>query len=112
VTTPLDYIFASFKKFGALHKVPYVWVLKYGAIWHRYKTQVQTNQDILGGCWGNFDYKQNYDPINQNTAKTYTLNGVGKITLQTETVDNNVKYTTMQVGFYPKLINEFNYFYH
>ncbi len=111
VTTPLDYIFASFKKFGALHKVPYVWVLKYGAIWHRYKTQVQTNQDILGGCWGNFDYKQNYDPINQNTAKTYTLNGVGKITLQTETVDNNVKYTTMQVGFYPKLINDFNYFY-
>jgi len=111
ITTPLDYIFASFKKFGALHKVPYAWVLKYGSIWHRYKTNIQTGQDILGGCWSNFNYKDYYDPINQNTAKTYTLNGVGKITLQTETVDSGTKYTNMQVGFYPKLINEFNYFY-
>jgi len=111
VSQPLDYIFASFKKFGALHKVPYVWILKYGSIWHRYKKQLESNQDIISGCWGNFDYKQNYDPINQNSGKTYTLNGTGQITLQTETVDNGIKYTNMQVGFYPKLINDFNYFY-
>ena len=31
-TTDLDYIFATIKKFGAIHKVPYAWILKIGSI--------------------------------------------------------------------------------
>jgi hypothetical protein len=43
----LDYISSCFKKFGAIHKLPYAWILKYGSIWHRYKKYKETNVDIL-----------------------------------------------------------------
>ena len=29
---PLDYIFATMKKFGSIHKVPYPWILKIGSV--------------------------------------------------------------------------------
>lgn len=110
-TVSLDYIFASFKKFGAVHRLPYVWILKYGALWHRYKTQVQQSQDILNPIWGNYDYATQYDPTSTtpNTSKTYTINGLS-ITLQKETFVNNTRTVEMDLGFYPKTINSFNYF--
>jgi hypothetical protein len=107
---PLDYIFASMKKFGAVHRLPYVWILKYGSIWHRYKEFVSTGQDMLSPIWTNFDYINNYDPINGNTGASYTLNGVGTITLQEQELSITSLYDEMQVGFYPKTINDFNYF--
>jgi hypothetical protein len=105
----LDYIASCFKKFGAIHKMPYAWVLKLGSIWYRYKTYKTTNVDILDSAWKNFDYKGNFDPIVSSDTKTYTINydGVKKITLQ-NTSNNNVQ---IQVGFYPKVINDFNVFY-
>ena len=112
VTVSLDYIFASFKKFGAIHKVPYVWVLKYGSIWHRYKTYIESgiNQtDILSPVWSNFNYVNNYDPVTNNTQKTYNLS-VGDIQLQSQFNQLAVQYTNLSVGFYPKAINDFNYF--
>ena len=42
-----DYIFAGMSKFGAIHRAQYLWVLKYGSIWHRYKQVVEGNSDIL-----------------------------------------------------------------
>jgi len=108
----LDYIFASFKKFGAVHRVPYAWVLKYGSIWHRYKTYVQSGSlqtDILSPVWTNFNFTQNYDPISSNVGKQYNLS-IGAIKLQDEFVSNNIKTTVLDVGFYPKTINDFNYF--
>ena len=107
---PIDYIFASMKKLGAVHRLPYVWILKYGSIWHRYKEFVTTGQDILGPVWTNFDYINNYDPISGNTGASYTLNGVGTITLQEQQLDANSQYDEMQIGFYPKTINDFNFF--
>lgn len=107
---PLDYIFSSMKKLGAVHKLPYVWILKYGSIWHRYKEFITTGQDILGPVWTNFDYIDNYDPISGNTGTSYTLNGVGTITLQEQEFDGNSMYDEMQIGFYPKTINDFNFF--
>jgi len=109
-STPLDYIFASMRKFGAIHRLPYVWVLKYGAIWHRYKEFVQTGQDILGPVWANFDYINNYDPVSGQTDTSYVLNGVGTITLQEQDFTSTSQYDELQVGFYPKTINDFNYF--
>ena len=111
INVPGDYIFAGLKKFGAIHKMPYVWVLKIGSIWHRYKTYLETNNDILDPVWTNFDFVNNYDPVTKNPSKTYVLNGVGSITLQNEFMIEAVKNTNIQPGFYPKLINDFNFFY-
>lgn len=110
-TVSLDYIFSSFKKFGAVHRLPYVWILKYGALWNRYKTQVQQGQDILNPIWSNFDYEKQYDPISTtpNTSKTYNIPNLS-ITLQKETFVNNTRTVEMDLGFYPKTINSFNFF--
>jgi hypothetical protein len=55
VTTELDYIASCFKKFGAIHKMPYAWVLKLGSIWYRYKTYKQSNVDILDSVCKHYD---------------------------------------------------------
>jgi hypothetical protein len=108
-SSDLDYIASCFKKFGAIHKMPYAWVLKMGSIWYRYKTYKTNNVDILDSAWKDFDYKGNFDPILSSDTKTYTFNfdGVNKITLQNSS--SNV--TKLQTGFYPKVINDFNVFY-
>ena len=105
----LDYIASCFKKFGAIHKMPYAWVLKMGSIWYRYKTFKTTGVDMLASAWKNFNYKENFDPIASSDTKTYTFNfeGIKNITLQRVTNDD----TKIQTGFYPKVINDFNLFY-
>ena len=117
----LDYIFASMKKFAALHKVPYAWVLKIGSIWHRYKTYVNTNVDILSNSWKDFDFKNNYDPISGKTSTVYNFTIPGQTSATTmvlettttaTTIGGGINYTnTINTGFYPKLINDFNVFY-
>jgi hypothetical protein len=110
VTTELDYISSVFKKYGAIHKVPYVWVLKFGSIWYRYKKFIETNVDILDDIWKEFDYVENYSPIEKSKTQTYDLSyNVKKINITLEKEDSNT--IDLQVGFYPKVINDFNYFY-
>ena len=106
-----DYFFASLKKFGAIHKLPYAWLLKVGSLWHRYKTYKETNIDFVNDVWGKFDYVRNYDPKTTNTQKIYTYRtSDGSINnIQMESVAGNS--ISMNVGFYPKLINDFNTFY-
>jgi hypothetical protein len=108
--TDLDYIASCFKKFGAIHKMPYAWVLKMGSLWYRYKTYKTTGIDFLETAWQNFDYKVNFDPVTSSDTKTYTFqfDGVKNITLQNTSSSTNSK---MQTGFYPKVINDFNVFY-
>jgi hypothetical protein len=106
----LDYISSCFKKFGAIHKLPYAWILKYGSIWHRYKKFKESNVDILSSTWGDFDYLENYSPVLSSITQTYEFknNGVDTgITLQQETPIS----VNMQIGFYPKVVNDFNVFY-
>jgi len=107
----LDYMFASLKKFGALHKLPYAWILKIGSLWYRYKQEKETNTDILGNIWKAADYKESFDPITKNPTKIYKLdfNGTTGNTIQLE-YDGGTN-IVVQSGFYPKLINDFNYFY-
>lgn len=118
--TDLDYIFATFKKFGAVHKVPYAWILKYGSIWYRYKYWLETGNDILTNDWSNFQYKPNYDPITFDSNKTYSLNvpqpngSVSATSIVLDTIVNTssgIQASTMNLGFYPNLIDEFNYCY-
>lgn len=109
-SSDLDYIASCFKKFGAIHKMPYAWVLKMGSIWYRYKTYKTTGVDFIDSAWDNFNYKVNFDPITSADTKTYTFqfDGTKNITLQDTT---GVNYTKIQTGFYPKVINDFNVFY-
>jgi hypothetical protein len=117
-TTDLDYIASCFNKFGAIHKLPYSWILKMGSVWYRYKLYKETGVDILTDVWKNFEYKVNYSPILSSETQTYEFeyydyNGQtsvpipASITLQKETTTD----ASIQVGFYPKLINDFNVFY-
>jgi hypothetical protein len=106
VESELDYISSVFKKFGAIHKMPYAWVLKYGSIWHRYKKYIEDNVDILDSAWNDFDYINNYSPIQKSAEQVYKVNG-NNIILQTQTEG----VINLQVGFYPKVINDFYYFY-
>lgn len=113
INNELDYIASCFNKFGAVHKVPYAWILKMGSIWHRYKTYVETNRDILDGIWNNFDYLGNFDPVFSSKTTTYEFQfpsrnpRVYKISLEKQ----NQNVLQIQTGFYPKLMNDFAYFY-
>ena len=110
VITELDYISAVFKKYGAIHKMPYAWILKLGSIWYRYKKYIETNVDILDSVWKNFNYTDNYSPVQKTNGQIYSFNYFGEqisIVLESVTPESNV----MNVGFYPKVISDFNYFY-
>ena len=109
----LDYIFASLKKFGAVHKLPYAWILKMGSIWYRYKKYVETGIDILDNSWKNFDSLTNYDPGTSALTKTYSLTYEGAnidIILEDINVLGSQTSVIINTGFYPKLINDFNIF--
>jgi hypothetical protein len=110
----LDYMFASFKKFGAIHKLPKPWVLKLGGIWHRYKTYIETGVDFLDTSFSGFNYTYNFDPASSNPAIDYVLD-IGNNTnvdfiLEKNTTIGSELATIMNVGFYPKLIDDFNVF--
>jgi len=113
----LSYILSTIKKFGAVHKLPYAWVVKYGSIWHRYKTWNDTGVDILDEVWKDFDYLGNYDPVTSASTKVYSLNIEGfqnNIVLENtvSSTPNSVAYnsTTMNTGFFPKLYDDMNVF--
>jgi len=113
----LSYILSTIKKFGAVHKLPYAWVVKYGSIWHRYKTWNDTGVDILDEVWKDFDYLGNYDPVTSASTKVYSLNIEGfqnNIVLENtvSATPNLVTYnsTTMNTGFFPKLYDDMNVF--
>lgn len=108
----LDYIVSTLKKFGGVHKLPYVWILKYGSIWHRYKTWNREGKDILDNSWKDFNYLSNYDPVNSATTKTYNLNidGTQRNIVLSQNFGTGVYTTYVNTGFYPKLIDDMNVF--
>jgi len=113
-TLDLDYIFAGLKKFGALHKLPYAWIVKLGSVWHRYKKYVNDGVDILDGVWKNFDYVTNFDPVTSAKTKNYTFTvngGTIDIVLEKTSTFGTDTTTLINTGFYPKVINDFNVFY-
>ena len=113
INNELDYMASCFNKFGAVHKVPYAWILKMGSIWYRYKTYVETNRDILDGIWNNFDYLGNFDPVFSAKTTTYEfqfpITNPTKYKVSLEKQNQNL--LEIQTGFYPKLMNDFAYFY-
>jgi len=121
-----DNIYAGLSKFAAIHKIPYLWLLKYGSIWHRYKEDKVGNGDILDGIWKDFNYVNAYDPITNDINKVYDVqNYTGGSTTyvpqKTEivpfTIPNilnpslpgipvNFNYQFTKNGFYPKVVND------
>lgn len=102
-----DFIFAGLKKFGAIHRLPKYWILKLGSIWNRYKTYVESNVDILDTVWSDFNYIDNYDPINGDSATTYVLTATTFGQVSFVLGSNQTSNQNINVGFYPKLINDF-----
>jgi hypothetical protein len=112
--TKNNYLGPCFTKYGAIHSVPKMWAAKIGSIWYRYKTWVNTGNDILSGVTGNFDQNANYDPIGSDPAREYRFTSTTnsyRIVLTESVVDSNL-YTNdvINVGFYPVLLNDFFYF--
>jgi len=110
-TTDLSYILSTFKKFGAVHKLPYAWILKYGSIWNRYKTYKETGVDYLDNSWKNFNYLENWDPANSAATKNYNLviDGTPR-NLVLDTTTGTQPFTNITTGFYPQVLDDFNVF--
>jgi hypothetical protein len=112
--TTNNYLGPCFTKYGAVHSVPKMWAAKIGSVWHRYKTWINTGNDILSGVTGNFDQNVNYDPVNSDPTRAYEFTsntGSYRIVLTDSIVDSNL-YTNdvINVGFYPAVLNDFFYF--
>jgi hypothetical protein len=109
----LDYMFATLTKFGGVHKLPYSWILKYGAIWHRYKTYINSNVDILDSVWTNMPVGTYFNPSN-GLQSQYNITGKTNtefdIVGQFNTIETNGSQTVMNMGFYPVLMNDTYYF--
>jgi hypothetical protein len=112
----LDYIAPTLTKFAGVHSIPQFWFLKLGSIWHRYKQNIQSNNnfDNLDQIWTNFDALSNYYPAeNPTLSYTYNFSGLNynySITCQGAIPSAQGTYSKMDLGFYPKLINEYFYF--
>ena len=110
-TTDLNYIIATLKKFGAIHRLPYAWILKYGSIWHRYKEFQKTGNDILDSVWKDFNYLANWDPVNSASTLSYNLNIDGiQRNLVLDTTTGSQPFTDINTGFYPQLMDDYNVF--
>lgn len=111
----LGWFYDQVRKFSAIHQVPYSFILKMGAFWHRYKTYFLTGKDILNDCWKDFDYKKYYDPISNDLSKKYTIKDYkgdyDGFTAYRNEIYNNKSMDVFNYGFYPKLINDFQYFF-
>ena len=102
----LNYIASTITKFSGIHKLPYMWVLKYGSIWNRYKTFIEKNEDFLDTSWTNIDYQKLYDPVSGDISKIYSSS-----TLSYQMVTQLDTITDFSVGFYPQLVDDMMYLY-
>ena len=119
IATDLDYLFAAFTQYGAIHKLPYAWVLKYGSIWHRYKKYITDNIDILDvTVWNNVNIPSLYDPNGSDLTKTYSFRNQNNVPVEivaqkevttTSTFGINNTLSTVNIGFYPRMVNEIYY---
>jgi hypothetical protein len=99
-----NFISTSLKKYSAVHALPLPWIAKLGSIWYRYKNWKENGVDILSNIWDNFDYANNYDPVNGQTNTPYLIQGNTIVLQQDVSLSQG-----FVLGFYPKLINDFYY---
>jgi len=109
------YLAPTFKKFGTVNSIPKLWVCRVGSIWHRYKTFINSGYDILSNTLVNYSYLTNFDPVNFDSQTTYSLTANSTtydIFLAKNILDDSGQTVDlMNVGFYPKTLNDFYRFY-
>ena len=106
----------TLKKFSAIHQIPYSLLLKFGSVWHRYKKYEEEGIDILDDVWKDFDYKKYYDPSGNDLNREYSIvNYTGGTesfrAYRNEILPNSKTIDFFNYGMYPKLINDFHYFF-
>ena len=106
-----DYIFSTLNKFSAIHEIPYLWVLKYGSIWYRYKESVINKIDILDEVWKDFNYEESFDPILSAITTNYDIKNYDGSDYSYKNFEKNGDLITINNGFYPKIINDIYYFF-
>jgi len=111
-------IWSSFVKFGAIHRVPYAFLLKLGSIWYRYKNFITSGDDILTYILKDFDFNNSYGgastyPNNPFKIKNYTGGTVDFEALKTiiDPLDPTKTTDIINTGFYPFLINDIYYYF-
>lgn len=105
-------------KYSAINQIPYNYILYLGAIWHRYKTWIESNKtvDILDDVWDNFNYTKYYDPSTLNLSKEYNIKDYTGGTTPFKAYEQTVLPTgggvinKYNLGFYPKLINDLHWY--
>jgi len=112
----VGYLASSFKKFSAIHQMPYASLLKFGSQWYRYKKYEEEGIDILDDVWTDFDYKAYYDPTGDTLNREYKIvNYTGGSesfrAYRNETITTSKTRDVFNYGFYPKLMNDFHYFF-
>jgi hypothetical protein len=106
-----DYIFSVINKYSAIHRQTYLWFLKCGSIWYRYKKYHEQGLDILDEVWKDFDYEGAYDPNGGDYTKHYNIiNSEGQNEIYQGLFIDEV-YESESVGMYPKLINDIYYYF-
>jgi hypothetical protein len=105
-------------KYSAINQLPYSFILYMGAIWHRYKTWIESNKtiDILDDVRKNFDYKKYYDPTTLDLSKQYNIKNYTGGTISFRAFENVIPPSGTQIiekfnlGFYPKVINDIHWY--
>jgi len=117
ITSELNYMFTTLTKFGAVHRVPYSWILKMGSVWYRYKKFVNDGVDILNNSWKSIPIQEYYDPTTLDLSKEYSFTNYQNKTVNFVAQKNilgtspSISYTSVKnVGFYPKVINDLFFF--
>ena len=88
---------SMFRELGASHYVPYHLVLKWGALYHRYKRHILEGVDILSGITEPINTKLFYD---LNLDRTYTLPFTGRQGTTSINIYRGAN-TNSQYGFFP-----------
>ena len=104
-----NYLSSIFNKVSAIHKLPYAFILKYGSIWHRYKTYIESGTDILDSVWTNFDYDVAYDPTTSASTTTYDITDYKGSAYTYSMNYNNTGSLGVNIGMYPEVINSIYY---
>jgi hypothetical protein len=105
---------SMFREIGATHYVPYHLILKWGALYHRYKKHILEGVDILSGITEPIDTNLFYD-LNQN--RTYSVPFTGSTSGNTASFNVIRGVNPKDFGFYPyyhsifhQIVNDYTFY--
>jgi len=97
-------ISSMFKEVGATHKIPYHLMVKWGSLYHRYKTYLVDGYDILTG----FTTSNVTNPLNGNTLFYGPTSGTYYAWDANDSGLTDIPYNGKDIGIHPFYQNIFN----